>query len=57
MPKPATPMTVINDAAKKGVAIHRFRISKSQGDEIKGIEPVQRRDAALRRVLDMLLSR
>ncbi len=54
MPKPATPMTVINDAAKKGVAIHRFRITKAQGDEIRRIEREQGHSAALRGVLEML---
>jgi len=38
MPKPVTPVTLINDAARKGVAIQRYRLTKDQGEEIKRIE-------------------
>jgi len=54
MPKRATPVTVINDAARKGVTVHRFRITKAQGDEIKRIEREQGHHAALRRLLEIL---
>jgi precorrin-4 methylase len=47
MSKPATPVTVINDAAEKGAAVHRFRITKTLGDEIKRIEREQSHEAAL----------
>lgn len=50
MPKPATPVTLVNDAARKGVSIARFRITKAQGEEIKRIEREQSHDAALEAV-------
>ncbi len=57
VPKPTTPVTVINDAARKGVSIGRFRITKAQGEEIKRIEREQGHDTALRLVLEMLGTR
>ncbi len=57
MPKPAQPHDVINDAAKKGVSIARFRITKAHGEEIKRIEREQGRDPALRRLLEILWTR
>ncbi|HVS89742.1 MAG TPA: hypothetical protein VHF01_16165 [Candidatus Acidoferrum sp.] len=54
MPKPATPVTVMNDAARKGVSIGRFRITKAEGEEIKRIEREQGHDAAVRRLLEIL---
>jgi hypothetical protein len=38
MPKPASPVTFINDAATKGVSIARFRYTKAQGEETNRIE-------------------
>jgi hypothetical protein len=57
MPKPATPVTVINDAVRKGVAVHRFSITKAEGDEIKRIEREHGHDTALRRLLEILRAR
>lgn len=57
MPKRATPVTVINDAARKGVAVHHFRITKAQGDEIKQIEREQGHDQALAVLLRMVRGR
>jgi hypothetical protein len=54
MPKPARPHDIINDAAKKGVSMARFRITKAQGNEIKRIGREQGHDAALRRLLELL---
>ncbi len=54
MPRPATPVTVINDAARKGVSIARFHITKVQGEEIKRIERAQGHDRALAALLRML---
>jgi len=57
MPKPATSVSMINDAARNGVSIHCFRITKAQGDEIRRIEAEQGHVAALRRVLEFLRAR
>ena len=53
MPKPARPHDVINDGARKGVSIGRFRICKAQGEEIKRIEREEGTNAALRRLLEI----
>ena len=54
MLKPPRPHDIINDAARKGVSIHRFRITKAQGDEINRIEAEQGQDMALAALLRML---
>jgi hypothetical protein len=53
MPKP-TLHDVINSAARKGVSVTRFRITKDQGAEIKRIEREQGHDQAIRRLLELL---
>jgi hypothetical protein len=54
MPKPMRPHDVVNAAAKQGVGMARFRISREAGAEIKRIEREQGHDAALRLVLGLL---
>ncbi len=54
MPNPAKPHDVINQAAKQGVAVGRYRITKEQGAEIKRIELEKGHDQALRRLLVFL---
>jgi len=44
---------VINDAARKGVSIGRFRISKAQGEKIKRLE-AKSHDLALAALSRML---
>ncbi len=54
MPQPAGPHDVINQAAKQGVAVCRYRITKKQGAEIKRIERKEGTNAALRQLLEFL---
>lgn len=54
MPKPARPHDVINDAARKGVSIGRFKISKADGRKILELEKTQGHDAAVAELLRVL---
>ncbi len=54
MPKATGLQDVINDAARKGVSIARFRITKAQGEKIKKLEREQEHDAALRYLLTVI---
>jgi hypothetical protein len=54
MPKPLGLHDVINQAAKQGVSVGRYRITKEQGAEIKRIEREQGHDQALAALLRML---
>jgi hypothetical protein len=57
MPKPTGLHDVINNAARKGVSVTRFRITKEQGAEIRRIEREEGANAALRRILELLRAR
>jgi hypothetical protein len=46
----------VNQAAKQGVAVGCYRITKEQGAEVKRIEREQGHDAALRLILKLVRS-
>lgn len=54
MPKPARPVDVVNQAAKNGVGMARFRIRRDQAAEIKKLEREHGQDAALRYLLSII---
>jgi hypothetical protein len=51
MSKPARTHDLINDAAKKGISVARFLITKAQGEETKRVEREQGHGAAFRELL------